>query len=151
VCLVFYTWKDVALHDFSYLQDHKYMNLTTFRKNGQGVPTPVWFVMEHGKLYVVTGGHLGKVKRIRNNPRVTVEPSDGRGKSLGPAVEATARILPDEEGQHAKALLDKRYGLVKKAVDLLIKITNRNDQRTYLEISPAAVEDSRDAEIPTTA
>jgi hypothetical protein len=138
-------------HAFDYLQSHKYINLTTFRKNGQGVPTPVWFVLENGSLYVVTGAHLGKVKRIRNNPRVMIEPADGRGKSPGPAVEGIARILPNEEGRHAKALLDRRYGLIKRAVDLFIKVTNPKDQRTYIEISPATVEDSRDAHTPATA
>jgi hypothetical protein len=56
---------------------HNYINLTTFRKIGQEVPTPVWFAEMDGKLYVFTGAQTGKAKRIRANGRARVAPSDG--------------------------------------------------------------------------
>ncbi len=47
--------------------DHQsYLNLETFRKNGSGVKTPVWFVEDCGVLYLRTDAASGKVKRIRN-------------------------------------------------------------------------------------
>jgi general stress protein 26 len=52
------------------VQGKKYISLTTFRKNGVGVPTPVWFGENGDKLYVMTRSDMGKVKRIRNNPAV---------------------------------------------------------------------------------
>ena len=57
----------------------KYLNLVTYRRSGTAVPTPMWFVEEGGVLYVRTPAKSGKVKRLRNNPRVRVVPSDGRG------------------------------------------------------------------------
>jgi PPOX class probable F420-dependent enzyme len=57
--------------DLSALQQfekQQYLNLETFRKNGDGVKTPIWFVQAGEKLYVRTGGESGKVKRIHNHP-----------------------------------------------------------------------------------
>jgi hypothetical protein len=118
------------------------MNLTTFRKNGAAVPTPVWFAEEKGKLYVVTERNLGKVKRIRNNPRVLVEPCDRMGKTLGPFVEAEARILPDEESQRADELLTRKYTWQKRLFELFLPIAmlfsrRKNDGNVFLEITPA--------------
>ena len=98
---------------FAGLHGYQYMNLTTFRKSGEGVPTPVWFAEEDGKLYVLTGKNLGKVKRLRNNPQVQVAPCNIRGKPLGPVVEARGRILPPEDFVKAKIALNSKYGLIK--------------------------------------
>jgi hypothetical protein len=129
-------------HAFSVLQGHYYMNLTTFRKNGAAVPTPVWFAEENGKLYVVTGRNLGKVKRIRNNPRVLVEPCDRKGNTLGPYVEAEARILPDEESQRADELLTRKYSWQKRLFELIVPVVllfsrRKSEGNAFLEITPA--------------
>jgi len=73
---------------FASLQNHKYINLATFRKNGQEVRTPVWFAGEPPqgvpeKLYVYSTANSGKAKRIRNNRHVRLAPCDARGKLLG--------------------------------------------------------------------
>jgi PPOX class probable F420-dependent enzyme len=99
---------------FASLQGEKYINLETFRKNGQGVRTPVWFVgePEQGvpeKLYVYSTADSGKAKRIRNNPRVRVAPCDVRGKLLGEWIEAIAAIVTGEEAEHGMKLLNKKY------------------------------------------
>src|SRR5580765_185016 len=65
------------------IQDQKYVALTTFRKGGTGVATPVWFGEENGKLYVMTRSDMGKTKRIRNNPQVRVAPCTIRGTVTG--------------------------------------------------------------------
>ena len=65
------------------IQGQKYISLTTFRKTGVGVATPVWFGEEDGKLYVMTRGDMGKTKRIRNNPQVRVAPCTMRGTVTG--------------------------------------------------------------------
>ncbi len=83
------------------IRGQKYISLTTFRKTGAGVATPVWFGEEDGKLYVMTRSDMGKTKRIRNNPQVRVAPCTIRGKVTGAEFAATARILPPEE--HARA------------------------------------------------
>jgi uncharacterized protein len=99
---------------FASLQGHKYINLETFRKNGQGVRTPVWFAgeAEDGtpeKLYVYSTANSGKAKRIRNNPRVRVAPCDMRGKLLGDWIDARAEIVTDAEAEHGMKLLNKKY------------------------------------------
>jgi PPOX class probable F420-dependent enzyme len=91
------------------IQGQKYISLKTFRKSGVGVATPVWFGEEDGKLYVMTRGDMGKSKRIRNNPRVSVAPCTMRGIVTGPEFAATARILPAEEHALARQAINRKY------------------------------------------
>jgi len=91
------------------IRGQKYVSLKTFRKSGVGVPTPVWFGEEGGKLYVMTLSNSGKTKRIRNNPRVQVAPCTIRGKVTGPEFEATARILPPEDHKRARKTINRKY------------------------------------------
>jgi PPOX class probable F420-dependent enzyme len=95
------------------LQDQKYISLTTFRKNGIPVRTPVWFAEQDGKLYVFTNPKSGKVKRIRNNPRVRIAPSTIRGRVTGPEFSARARILPREEWPEARRIMERKYWLMR--------------------------------------
>lgn len=99
---------------FAPLQNHKYINLATFRKNGQEVRTPVWFAGEPPqgapeKLYVYSTADSGKAKRIRNNGHVRVAPCDMRGKLLGEWIEARAEIVNGQEAQNGMRLLNKKY------------------------------------------
>jgi PPOX class probable F420-dependent enzyme len=91
------------------ISGQKYISLTTFRKTGVGVATPVWFGEDNGKLYVMTRSDMGKTKRIRNNPQVQVAPSTIRGKVTGPEHPATARILPPEDHAHARQTINRKY------------------------------------------
>lgn len=120
---------------FPTLQGHHYANLTTFRKNGQAVPTPIWFAQENGKLYIYTGAETGKVKRIRNNPQVQLAPSTRIGKPLGPTVDAVARILPPEEETTPQRALNQKYGWQKRLFDVYLNL--RKFKHIYLEITPA--------------
>jgi PPOX class probable F420-dependent enzyme len=99
---------------FDPLQGQKYINLETFRKNGQGVRTPVWFAgePEQGvpeKLYVYSTANTGKAKRIRNSSRVRAAPCEVRGKLLGEWIEARAEVVIGAEAEHAMKLLNKKY------------------------------------------
>ena len=100
----------------------KYLNLESFRKNGQGVRTPLWFAEGDGVLYFYTVAHSYKVKRLRNNPRVRIAPCDVRGKVKGEWVEATARLLIGTEAQYADELLNHKYGWQKRLLNLLAKL-----------------------------
>ncbi|HKV77349.1 MAG TPA: PPOX class F420-dependent oxidoreductase [Candidatus Sulfotelmatobacter sp.] len=106
----------------------KYISLTTFRKTGAGVATPVWFGEDGDKLYVMTRSDMGKTKRIRNNPQVKVAPSTIRGKVTGPEFAATARILPPETHQHARQTINRKYWMARIPL-----IWSRTD--TYFEIT----------------
>jgi len=100
----------------------KYLNLESYRRNGQGVRTPLWFVEDDGALYFYTVAHSYKVKRIRNNPRVRVAPCDMRGKVRGEWAAATARRLGVAESRRADELLNRKYGLVKRILNFFAKI-----------------------------
>ena len=98
---------------FEHLKGRQYVNLTTFRPSGEEVTTPVWFVLVDGRLYVTTPPDSGKMKRIRNDPRVIVTPATFWGASRGEGVEGLARDVGDEEtGRFEKALRQKyRVGI----------------------------------------
>lgn len=93
----------------STIRAQKYVSLTTFRKTGAGVATPVWFGEENGKLYVMTMNDSGKSKRIRNNPQVRVAPCTIRGKVTGPDSAAIARLLPKEDFARARKTITRKY------------------------------------------
>ena len=93
----------------STIRAQKYVSLTTFRKSGAGVATPVWFGEENGKLYVMTMNDSGKSKRIRNNPQVRVAPCTIRGKVTGPDSVGTARLLPKEDFARARKTITRKY------------------------------------------
>ncbi|MBG0560435.1 PPOX class F420-dependent oxidoreductase [Actinoplanes aureus] len=94
------------------LGSEKYVLLTTFRRDGRAVPTPLWVVPDGAGLGFWTVAGSGKLKRIRNSGRVTVTACDFRGNPAGEPMEATARI-----GDHADRLrigesIKRKYGLV---------------------------------------
>ena len=97
----------------SAIQGQKYISLTTFRKTGAGVATPVWFGEENDKVYVMTRSDMGKTKRVRNNPKVTVAPCTIRGTVTGAEVAATARILPAEEHTRARQAINRKYWMAR--------------------------------------
>ena len=114
---------------------HRYINLTTFYSSGKGVPTKMNFAEKDGKLYVATGAESWKIKRIRGNPRATIQPcSPGPfGKARGPKMNVVVRILPKEEETTAKDLLDRRLNLIQR---FFRRLESRGQEVVYLEISP---------------
>jgi len=93
----------------------KYLSLTTFRRDGRAVATAVWFVPDGDRLLVLTGATSGKVKRLRNDARVLVAPSDMRGRPSAAAVEAMARIQDAAGTLATLAAIKRRYGLLGRA------------------------------------
>ncbi len=83
--------------------------LTTFRKSGVAVPTPVWYGRAGEKLYVFSLASAGKIKRVRNNQQVQVAACTGIGRVTGPTLEARARILPKDEEILARRALRHKY------------------------------------------
>ena len=112
----------------------KYMSLETFKKNGQGVKTPVWFVLHKHAFWVYTEADSWKVKRIRNNPRVRVAVCSIRGDIKGPWLDATASLVEGDERLAADKLLDRKYFL-KKVFNVLSRI-NRH-KRAMIKIETA--------------
>lgn len=93
------------------LSKGNYLLVTTFRRDGTPVPTPVWAGRDGDDLIVWTGPETGKVKRIRNNPVVELTVCDVRGKPRGDTVQGTARILDADESHRGRRLLKRKYGI----------------------------------------
>jgi hypothetical protein len=118
------------------LQTARYINLTTFRKDGREVATPVWCAMANGKLCFYTVANSGKVKRIRATQRVKVAPSDGRGKPLGAWSEGTARILTDPaEAARVYRAMAAKYGWQYALITLFARITGNVGRRITVELT----------------
>jgi PPOX class probable F420-dependent enzyme len=128
---------------FEAFAGHKYLNIETFKKSGEGVKTPVWFAADpsvrldasDAKLFVYTIGVSGKVKRIRNNPRVRIAPCTASGKLLGDCVEARAEIVTGAEAEHGMKLLNKKYVPWKQLLDFFASFRRR--ERIVFAIRPA--------------
>jgi uncharacterized protein len=111
-----------------HLAGEKYINLETYRKDGRGVRTPVWFVESSSGdgsiLYVRTSDDTGKYKRIRNNPSVQIAPCDMRGSVKGKWVKGEARIASEEEKLKAFKMLEKKYGIIYKMTRIFMSGKN---------------------------
>jgi uncharacterized protein len=90
----------------------QYARVTTYRRDGRAVPTPLWVVRDGDAVAVWTPRDSGKVKRVRRRGAVLVGPCDFRGNLLGDEVPATAVILDAEGTARVRGLLGRKYGLV---------------------------------------
>jgi PPOX class probable F420-dependent enzyme len=89
----------------------QYINLETYKKTGEPVRTPMWFVNYNNNIYVSTTGDSRKVKRLRNNSHVRIAPCDFIGHTNGEWIEAKANIVNSNESEKANKLLKQKYGL----------------------------------------
>jgi PPOX class probable F420-dependent enzyme len=118
------------------LDQHRYMTLSTFRRSGAEVATPVWFAAAGGRLYVFTAGDSGKVKRLRHSSRARVAPSDARGRVQGVWRDATARLVSEPAAiERAHAALRAKYGWQMWLTDLFSRLAGRIRRRAWIEIS----------------
>lgn len=126
------------------LAGEKYISLTTFKKDGTAVATPVWVVSDDGRrLLVWTGPDTWKVKRLRRDPRVVVAASDYRGRVRGESVEGVGRMLDIPQGSLVEPLLDRKYGLMRRLLGVfnrLVRVVTRNqpEAAAYIEITDPA-------------
>lgn len=105
----------------------RYVSLTTFRKDGTPVATPVWAVADGGELYVWTRSDSWKVKRIRNDGRVALAPCDVRGRveEGAPVVEGRATLLDEEGLRRVRRLMSRKYTWQFWAVDVPAALVRR--------------------------
>jgi len=94
------------------LGESQYVLVTTYRKDGRTVPTPVWVVRDGDALAIWTPTQSGKVKRIRRRPVVLVGPCDFRGNLSGDQVPGIATVLGADATDRVRGLLKKKYGLM---------------------------------------
>ncbi len=121
---------------FDALAGERYVRLSTCRRSGAAVPTPVWFARLGENLYVVTGRNTGKVKRIRNNPAVAVAASDFRGRPRGRDLRAVARITDERKGGRADRALRGKYGWQYRVFELVERLRGAAEELVFLELRP---------------
>jgi uncharacterized protein len=105
--------------DTTTLARERYVSITTFRRDGTAVSTPVWIAGEDGVLLVHSDADCWKVKRIRRDGHVRLAPCNARGVVHGDAVDADATL--DEDTSEVSALLARKYGLMFRAVGLFTR------------------------------
>jgi uncharacterized protein len=109
----------------SQFSNEKYINLETYRKNGQAVQTPVWFVIDGRTLYIRTDMSSGKVKRAKNNPHVRLTPCNIRGQPKGKWMDGEMRMASiTSESEMASQLLNKKYGMKGRIIRTFNRLGN---------------------------
>ncbi|MBF4461376.1 MULTISPECIES: PPOX class F420-dependent oxidoreductase [unclassified Rathayibacter] len=113
------------------LADASFVSLTTFRKSGVGVSTPVWIARDGEELIVTTPRRSGKVKRLRHDPRATLVVCDRRGRVQEGAevVDAAARIVSDAETvERLGEVFRRKYRLEYRVFLLIERLATRADR-----------------------
>ncbi len=125
--------------NISRFNDEKVLSLETYRRNGQPVRTPVWFLVEDGVIYVHTDDGTGKVKRIRRDPRVRVAPSHFRGKPKADYVSASAELETNPAiVEDYRSRIYKKYGLVGALTTLMQRFSRSKAKDIIIRIHPTA-------------
>ena len=128
--------------DLAALGDEKFVALTTFRKSGVAVETTVWIGRDGDTLIVTTPSGSGKVKRLRNDERISLRPSSRRGKA-DTSVPPVAGVAEVVEGREAMYRLDSvmgtKYPFEYRLVMAVERLIRRGaPERVMLRITPAA-------------
>jgi PPOX class probable F420-dependent enzyme len=127
---------------------HRFALLTTFRSSGEAVSTPMWFARDGNRVFMVTDLSAGKLRRIANDPRVTVAPCRSQGRPLGPTVEAIATILDEGFSDDAAGALAGRYHLPRWMIERFLRRRGGGAPPRYLELLPPPRDDTAARERP---
>ena len=112
--------------DLETLIPGRYLSVTSFKRDGTGVATPVWFVADGGRLFALTDLHSGKVRRIRRNPRVLVASCRADGKLRSEPVPARVEVLTaTADLERVQKLLMERYKISYRPVMLIYRLGRR--------------------------
>jgi len=125
---------------FTYLGREKFVSLTTFRRSGNAVSTPVWIAQDGDALVVTAAEQTGKVKRLHNDPRVQLRPCSrtGRVRDHSITVSGTAEILTDDQSRSRLIeVIRRKYGLEFRVVMAIERLTRSGPaMRVILRITP---------------
>ncbi|HLN35148.1 MAG TPA: PPOX class F420-dependent oxidoreductase [Nitrososphaeraceae archaeon] len=111
---------------FEGFYDKKYINLQTFKKNGEIVSTPVWFVLKNNEIFFRSDADSGKVKRIRNNNNIKASICDIRGNIKGQTYTGIANFQDKSRYNEINSLFDKKYSLVSPILKIVYKLRKIN-------------------------
>jgi PPOX class probable F420-dependent enzyme len=119
------------------LERGNYISLSTRKRSGEWVATPVWFAPDGGNYYVFSAGQAGKVKRLRNFSEARIAPCTMSGTVTGKWQDARAFVLdnPQDEAT-ALAALRRKYGWQMLAADFFSHLTGKMARRAYIRIEP---------------
>jgi uncharacterized protein len=121
----------------SQFEGENVISLETYRRNGNPVRTPVWFLEEDGVFYVHTDDSTGKAKRIRRNPKVRIAPSHFRGKPKADYIDARAEIERSPETVWKYHLrIYKKYGLLGSFVKFVQRFSRSKANDIIILIRP---------------
>ncbi|MGD1834958.1 MAG: PPOX class F420-dependent oxidoreductase [Nitrososphaeraceae archaeon] len=109
-----------------YFIDGKYINIETFKKNGNSVRTPVWYIIYNNIIYIRSDKNSGKVKRIRKNTHVRIAKCNMFGKLNGEIIEGTAHVNENKIEKNIDKFFDNKYGIKNKIIKLMYKIKKIN-------------------------
>ena len=118
------------------LAAERYVSLVSFRRNGNGVPTPIWVAAYDGKLYAVTNGTSVKMRRLKANDRIRLAACDGRGKVRGEWAEGHGRRIDDAAlTRRAQQALESKYGWQATLLKFLSTLFGRAKRRAFIEMT----------------
>ena len=117
----------------------KYLSVTSFKRDGTGVATPVWFVADNGNLLVETDADSYKAKRIGRNPSVVVAPCSASGRLRGAALPAKAEFLADSERQRVERLIARKYRVDRLLVLPIYRVVQRLRGRSLPHEKPVVL------------
>ena len=112
----------------------KYLSLTTFKKDGSAVATPVWVARDGDELVVITDATSGKARRIRNNSSVRLAPCDMRGQVTGSSVDGSAQLTDSTGTKSVAAQVKRKYGLAFSAIGWMEKLRRRSSDSVGIRI-----------------
>ncbi|GAA3579122.1 PPOX class F420-dependent oxidoreductase [Amycolatopsis ultiminotia] len=119
------------------LTAEKYVLLTTFRRDGRAVPTPVWAAADGDELVVWSAREAGKVKRIRNSGEVRLQACDIRGRTHGTEIRGEARLLDAAGTERANKLIARKYGLVAHVTMFFSRLRGGRERSIGIGLTPA--------------
>lgn len=118
------------------LDDARYINLLSYKRDGGGVETPVWVAPLDGKLVIFTNRDSFKVKRVGRNPKVRVARCDARGKLLGPWLDGTCTLSTDPaHNERIMGALNTKYGFMASVLNFFAHLVGRDKERSFLEVT----------------
>ena len=115
----------------------KYLSLTTYRRDGSPVSTPLWFVEADGRLFATTGADSYKARRLRRNPAALVAPCDARGRPKGDPIPVRVEFLADEEHARVDRLMAQKYRVDKLVLLPLYRLATRLRGKTSDDVEAA--------------
>ncbi|HET8662619.1 MAG TPA: PPOX class F420-dependent oxidoreductase [Micromonosporaceae bacterium] len=118
------------------LAANRYVLLTTYRRDGRPVATPVWAVPYDGGLAVWTPASSGKVKRIRHTSEVTVASCDFRGGNVGPAATGSAEVLDPAATARVRQELKRKYGVSARLTIALSALRRGSAGSVGIKVAP---------------